>query len=198
MDKDLRFSEHVSKGLQKAYLNLKFIYNNREFCSRKHKAMLCESLVLSQLNGDVVYGPCLSAVDANRIEKVQNSCLRLIFGIRKFERISHTLQLAGWLNMKNRRLLHSMVLFFKILSNKSPPYLINKITYRCDVHNLNIRFRGTLTPPATETFKHSFSYNVANHPNNVPQFIKKIDSFQRFKSTLAKWLQDKQNWSLTV
>jgi len=195
MDKDLRFTQHISKCLQKAYLMLKFIYQNREFLSRKHKIMLCESLVLSQLNyGDAVYGPCLTTFDKTRIQKLQNSCLRLIFGIRKFDRISHTLQTANWLNMKNRIFLHSAVLYSKILTKKSPPYLFNKITYRCDVHTLNIRFKGTLTPPmrATEIMKRSFSYNIASCINSLPNNIKNVISVKRFKNLLFKRLLNDQ------
>nr|CAI5825217.1 unnamed protein product [Callosobruchus analis] len=60
--------------------------------------MLCDSLVLSHLNyGDVIYDSCLIASDAFRIQKLQNSCLNL----------THKLNDAHWLNMKNRRLLHA-------------------------------------------------------------------------------------------
>lgn len=196
MDKDLRFTKHISTCLQKAYLMLRFIYQNREYLSRQQKKMLCESLVLSKLNyGDAVYGPCLNSVDIFRIQKLQNSCLRLIFGIRKFERISHTLQTAEWLNMKNRRFLHSAALYSKVITNKIPPYLFNKITYRSDVHNINIRFKGNLTPPmhATEIFKRSFSFNIVCCLNNLPQNIRYANNIGHFKTLLYKRLLVEQN-----
>lgn len=196
VDKDLRFTKHISTCLQKAYLMLRFIYQNRQHLSRQHKIMLCESLVLSKLNyGDAVYGPCLNSVDIFRIQKLQNSCLRLIFGIRKFDRISHTLHTAKWLNMKNRRFLHSAALFSKIIANKMPPYLFNKITYRSDVHNINIRFKGNLTPPmhATEIFKRSFSFNIVCCFNNLPQNIRNAFNIRRFKTLLFKRLLAEQN-----
>ena len=49
--------------------------------------MLCDSLVLSYFNYfDVIYSQYLDLNDKNRIQKVQNSCLILIFG-----HISHKL-----------------------------------------------------------------------------------------------------------
>ena len=114
IDQDLRFVEHINRCLQKGYGSLKVIYQNRSILDRHVKSVLCEQLVLSQLSYcDVVYGPCLRSLEIRRIQKLQNSCLRLIFGIRKYSRISHTLKLNNWLNMYNRRYLHSATLFFK-------------------------------------------------------------------------------------
>lgn len=169
MDSDLRFSQHVSNKVKSAYGRLKMLYPYRHFLDKRTKTLLCDSLVLSQFSYcDAVYGPCITRYDSDRIQRVQNSCLRLIHGIRKFQHISHTLQLSGWLNMRGRRYVHSACLFHGILTTKTPPYLYNKITYRTDVHNVNIRFRHTLTPPAhhTELFKRCFSYNIANMFNN--------------------------------
>lgn len=189
MDQDLRFSSHISKCLQKAYLNLRFVYQNRMYFNRNIKKILCESLVLAQLNYcDVVYGSCLNSIDKKRIQKLQNSCLRLIFGIRKYEHISHTFKTIKWLNMQNRRYLHSACLYFTVINYKCPTYLYRKISYRCDVHNLNLRSRGGLTPPkrSTEQFKRSFTFNVTNCFNNLSQDIKVIKHRNTFKNQLQK------------
>lgn len=185
IDQDLRFSYHVSQTLKKAYLNLRLIYQNRHFLNRKIRAMLCDSLVLSHSNYcDTVYGPCLTVLDSNRLQRLQNACLRLIYGIRKFEHISHKLNEIGWLNMQQRRRLHSACQFFSIISQKTPPYLYNKIRFRCDVHNINVRFRGKLTIPthSTEAFKRSFSYNVSRCLNELPiDYLKQKLSKRTFK-----------------
>lgn len=128
-------------------------------------------MVLSPLNYcDVVYGSSIYNSDANRIQRLQNSCLRLIFGVRKYDHISHKLREVSWLNMSNRRKLHAVTLYFKVLTYKAPQYLYKKIEFRSDVHNLNIRFKGTLTPPLhkTEMFKRSFSYNITRCINSSP------------------------------
>lgn len=115
------------------------------------------------------------------------------------ERISYTLRIVNWLNMKNRRLLHSIALFMKIINTKTPPYLYNKITYRSDVHNLNIRFRGTLTPPIyfSESFKRSFSYNIAQCVNGLPMDVRAITNKRLFRISLFNLLYDEQMGVLT-
>ena len=112
---------------------------------------------------DSVYGPCLDSTDARRIQKLQNSCLRLIYGIRRRYRISHKLRNITWLNMYNRWQLHMTCLFLKILKLKSPRYLHNKLRFRTDVHNINIHRKNILTIPqhCKGIFKRSFSYNAA-------------------------------------
>lgn len=191
----LRFKPHINNCLRTAYANLKAIYNNRHYLNPKIKTILCESLVLSRFNFcDSVYGPCLDASDKRRIQVIQNSCLRLIFGIRRRHSISHKLVHTGWLNMSNRRRLHSACLFHKIVINKTPSYLSRKITYRSDVHNVNVRFKGSLTPPQhrTEFFKRSFSYQITNIYNGIPSELKNLTHLQ-FKKSFKNRLLVQQN-----
>ncbi|CAH2012415.1 unnamed protein product [Acanthoscelides obtectus] len=131
--------------MQRAYLSLKFIYGSRKFLSLKLKIMLCDTLVLSLFNyADVLYGPHLTNLYRRKVQLVQNSCLRLAFGIQRRHRISHKLKDAGWLNMENRRLLHSAVFYHKEILVRTPQYLYQKITYRTDVHNINVRSKGLI------------------------------------------------------
>lgn len=194
-DTNLKFKLHINNCIRIAYMNLKMIYNNRHFLSQKVKIILCESLVLSRFNFcDTVYGPCINAEDARRIQVAQNSCLRLIFGIRRHQHISHKLTEIKWLNMAKRRLLHSACLYHKIIINKIPKYLSQKISYRTDVHNINVRFKGLLTPPLhrTELFKRSFTYQITKVYNSIPIDIKN-KPLPQFKRRLKQHLFNIQN-----
>ena len=188
IDSDLRFRDHVTSKLRKAYGALKLIYNQRHFLTQDIKKLLCDSLVLSVFNhGDCVYGPCLDQNETRRIQKVQNSCLRLIFGIRRRNRISHKMKHVGWLNMYNRRSLHFACFCYKIIKFKTPTYLFDKIKFRTDIHNVNLRNRGSLTVPRhrKELFKRSFSYNVASCLNAL-----KVTSFSRSCNMFRKYVKE--------
>lgn len=194
IDNDLRFTEHVSQAVKRAYAGLKLLYTNRHVFDKNTKTLLCNSLVLSHFNYcDVIYGPCLTAFDSNRVQKVQNSCLRLIHGIRKFQHISHAFELSEWLRMSDRRYIHSACMYHSILLNKTPPYLYNKITFRTDVHNVNIRFKHTLTTPIhyTELFKRAFSYNIVMIINGIP-FDLKTCSIHSFKKNIVNLTMPRQ------
>jgi len=171
LDSDMRFHKHITMALQRAYSSLRMLYSNRKLLNLQLKKNLCESLVLSHLNyGDILYHSCLDSADKTRVQRLQNCCLRFIYGIRKRDRITHALEWAGWLSMTQRRVLHVACFYHRVLLTKTPPYLYNKIRYRTDVHNLNLRYKHTLTIPKhnLEIFKRSFSYCVASVCNALP------------------------------
>lgn len=196
LDDNLNFAEHVNECVKRSYAALKMIYTNRGFLSQKIKKLLCESLVLSHMNYcDSLYDPCIMSDSIRKIQKVQNSCLRLIFGIRRRSRISYKLSEIKWLNMKHRRLLHTASLFHSIILTQKPPYLYRSITFRTDVHNVNIRFKGTLTPPIHHSvqFKRCFSYHITFVYNSIPVDIKNVSSLNLFKKKLYQHLFTRQH-----
>lgn len=185
IDSDLRFSFHVNNMLRRAYASLKMMYPHRRCLSRDVKILLCDSLVLSHFNYcDSVYGPCLDAADVGRIQKAQNSCLRFIYGIRRPNRISYKLQEAHWLSMHNRREYHFVCLCYKLLLTRTPPYLHERLQFRTDVHNINIRKKDFITIPKhkKQIFKRSFSYMAAHLINKVHKII---IADKRFKDILS-------------
>lgn len=97
-----------------------------------------------------------------RIPKVQNASLRYIFGLRKYNRISHKMKDLKLLNMKTRRQLFSVKLYHKIILTKAPACLLERLTFRTNVDNINIRHKYHITPPRHKTavFQMSFSYDV--------------------------------------
>lgn len=190
MDSELRFKEHVIMCIQRAYANLKRLYPHRHYLTTKLKILLTESLVLSHFNFcDAVYGPCLTREYSKKIQKVQRSCLRFIYGIRKFEPVIHKLKDCNWIDMEKRRRLHSMILFHSIILYKTPPYLFNKIKLRSDVHTLNLRHRGLLSAPthSTTTFTRSFTFNIVSLYNGLPLPLKSL-SLYKFKKSYTQFL----------
>lgn len=189
-DTQFRFQTHILKCIRLAYINLKLIFPHRHFLSVATKRSLCDSLVLSHFSFCCeLYGPCITANNIARIQRIQNSCLRFIFGIRKFEPITHKLAEVSWLNMADRRYLRMACLFQKIITDKQPAYLYNKISFRTDVHTLNLRFKGMLTPPLHRTalYERSFSYQIVKVYNGIPDDLKLL-SAKQFKYTYKRRL----------
>lgn len=170
MDNTFKYQKHINNCIKKAYASIKLIYPHREYLSISTKALLCESLVLSHFSFcSEIYGPAINRDTCSKIQRVQNSCIRLIFGIRKYEHVSYKLNELSWLNMSNRRYLKCAVFYHKIILKQKPKYLYNKITYRSDVHNLNLRYKGSITPPLHRTtlFEQSFSYQISKIYNGL-------------------------------
>ena len=149
LETDCRYRQHVKSLLQKAFLSLKLIYTSRQILNFKLKKTLCESLVLAHFNYcDFIYGPCLDQNDKNRIQKMPNSCCRLIFGLRKYDHISYTVKTLNRLSMKNRRALHLGSFAMKLINGQDTyTPLKRKLVPRSDIHTLNMRNIHKLTMP---------------------------------------------------
>lgn len=65
IDYQLRFGEHVTCMLRKAYMSLKLIFAQRHCLNTDVKKSLCEALVLSHFNHfDVAYVTCLDSIQS--------------------------------------------------------------------------------------------------------------------------------------
>lgn len=128
-------------------------------------------------------------MDANRIQKIQNSCIRLIFGLSRYSHISSKLREINWLNMRERRYLHGACLYYKIINYKCPIYLFNKIKLRKDVHLANTRGKYKLQIPQhkTSSLKKSFTYNISKILNSISLDFNNL-SFRNFKLQLTNLL----------
>lgn len=177
LDVDLRFREHTCELVRRAYTALRAIYPIRHMMSTRVRRILCDALVLSHFNFcDVVYGPCLDVFSSSRIQRIQNSCLRFIFGLPRRCRTSLSLKLIGWLNMIDRRYLLTCLFVHKIIVFKSPPYLLARLSFRTDVHHLNLRHRGLLSIPKhrTSLFRKSFSFFAVSIYNSLPISVRSL------------------------
>lgn len=177
LDDDFRFQSHIDSLLKKSYCSMKLLYANRFIINVDLKKVLCESLVLSVFNYcDFIYGPCLNLIYKKRIQKVQNFCVRYIFGLRKFDHVSQKLKDLKWLNMENRRSLHINTFVHKLLNLNIDCSLNSKLIKRSHVHNRNVRQTDMLTLPhhSTAIFQRSFSYSAVKSYNQVPSFLKNL------------------------
>lgn len=195
LSSDFRFKANIKKLVQRAYSSLKLIYSNRHLLNHKLRIMLCDSLVLSHFNYcDFIYGFCLDQFDKNRLQKIQNSCCRMVFGLRRFDHISHKIKDCNWLNINNRREHHLCNFVHKILiSTNSSSILKNKFILRSGVHDRDTRFKNKYVVPQhhTSMYKRSFIYNAVSIYNSLPEQFK-IYNINKFKYKHKEYLHLKQ------
>ena len=99
-----------------------------------------------------------------------------------------------WLNMSNRRLLHSFTELFKINNNLSPSYLSSLICGVSDVHDHNTRQRGFLygRTSRTTTTNKSFFFKIPVLFNALPNYVKQASSVSSFKTKCRNYLMSTQ------
>lgn len=191
LDSRMRYREHIVQLMQKAYAALRILYANRNILNFKLKKMLCESLVLSHFNYcDFIYGPCLDLRDRGKVQKVQNTCVRLIYGLRKYDHVSSYISNLKWLNMNSRRDFHLCNFLIRLLRTEhSSTLLKNFFVPRYAVHDRQCRFRDKFTIPQHRTalYKRSFVYNAITIYNRIPGDILAIEDLNCLKNRLKQY-----------
>ena len=101
-DEELSWVRHVNLQLAKAYGKLKQARRFKNLLNTASKNALIETYILSPLNyGDVILQN-LSEQLKYKLQKLQNSCVRYAYGLRKYDRISGFIKDKKMLNMQNR------------------------------------------------------------------------------------------------
>lgn len=192
-DSDLRFTKHINQLLKTCYNILKQLYPHRQVINQKLKLTLCESLIFSKLSYcDVLFGPNLLQIDKSRLQRIQNSCIRFSYGIRKFDHISHKYEDAGWLKIVDMHKYHFMCFTHKLLMSSTPSYLCNKLTKLAKFNiERSSRNKNTLLIPKHKTaaFTRSFSYLAPKLYNQLPNDFKNL-SLINFKKRLKSFVSD--------
>lgn len=173
LDTSLRFSQYISNLSQKSYLALKTLYANKHILNFKVRKKLCEAYIMSTLSYCLIlYYPCLTAKDCNRLQIIQNNCCRFICNLKKYDHVSNKINDLHWLNMSFLFEYLLLVFTFKLLKTSSPLYLRQKLIFRSELHAIPIR-TDALAVPRHETtlFQRCFTYNAVKCYNKYSQYF---------------------------
>ena len=152
-------------------------------------------MVLSQFNyADVVYMN-MNKITQNKIQKIQNLCIRYIYNCKKGsnESISKYRKELGWLSMSERRASHGLMLMFKIASGRAPNYLADLITFTNEIHQVNTRSSRRNAIWISKDIKlkvrrNAFVFTMSVLYNKLPENIINSVSAAMFKTKLKKYI----------
>lgn len=179
-DTKLRFQEHLSNVMKKCYSRLKILYSNKLIINFKTRKKLCECFVLPLFYYCLIlYYPCLDMLSKNRIQKVQNTCCRFVCNLRKYDHISSKFSELNWLKIEETFKYHLLLFTHRLMLTSIPSYLKEKIVYRNQIHDRNIRSDLTLTMPhhSTALFQRSYTFNAVRSYNNIDNILKCLNIY---------------------
>ena len=188
------FEQYVAVLCRSAFARLRFLYPSRRILSTHIKLSLCQSLVISLLDyADVVYGPCLTTRLSAIVQRIQNSCLRYSYNIRKFDHISPLFLRSGWLKVRQRWILHLCCIVHKVLHSETPIYLNELLCSNSSMHSVHApstRRGADLSVPAHRTVKFtaSFSYLSSLYYNSLPLDIRSLTPMSAFKCAARSFI----------
>lgn len=136
----------------------------------------------------------------NRIQKVQNSCMRFCYAIPPRSHITPFLNTNNHLNMKGRRLLKLYTLLFGLRKTGIPSYLSKKFCWTDNRPKPSRHPRLQINEKAhLKSFRGSFRFASTKCWNDLPPPIRIISNLRQFKHKCKAWLLDTQksstNWS---
>ena len=197
-DEVLSWRRQVSRSIQKAMGNFITISRFKKFLTKESKIILVESVILSMFNFGNTLQLNISHQLQNKIQRVQNLCLRLIFDVKKnsavnYDELRHHLNM---LDMNQRRILQSQCLLFKIINNLGPVYLRDIFTLH---HEVSVRptrtFDRNIYLPNTQVssiHNKSFKFYAARIWNELPSDVKNSNTLGTFKRKVKQILLTKK------
>ena len=192
LDNKLSWESHVTligKKVNKVLYTLRFI---RQCTTEALRIKLVQTLVVPHLDYcSVVYLDCSTNLKG-RIQRLSNSCLRYIFGVRRNTHITPYRERLEWLTCSMRRLYFTSIIIYEILRLLQPEYLTSAfvkyipketargelITRELNVPELNKWHGGS-----------SFQDQGTKNWNPLPSAIRFLHSIDSFKTGLFNYLR---------
>nr|CAI5856335.1 unnamed protein product [Callosobruchus analis] len=181
-DSGFTFSHHVDNICRKSFFELKSLYHFKKTLNEDTKLLLLQSLIYPHLEYcSCVYYNYSPQYNKNKLQRIQNACMRFVYNIPYREHISPYLLRKRQLNIEKRVQFLFTMFLYKLLVNRIPSYLLKFILRRSDYHDVNIRTNSfTIPKHNTDRFKGSFSYLASFYLNQVLNHLHlPISSFKK-------------------
>ena len=146
------------------------------------------ALVLSRLDG------CNSLLykhpQLGKLQRLQNTCARVILKRRKYDHVTPMLMELHWLPVDCRIQFKILLLVYKCLHGLAPQYLADLLVPYTPARNLRSSDSLLLTQPRarTRTGERAFSFAGPWLWNTLPLGIRQCSSVEQFKVTLKTHL----------
>jgi Reverse transcriptase (RNA-dependent DNA polymerase) len=187
-DENMSWDIHINNIIKSCFLTLKQFYHYKNFFSKNVKIILINSLILPKFDYCDVVFIHINENLKNKLQKMQNRCIRFIYNRKKFDHISSCYKELNWLKLDKRRELHLGCLIYKIKQNKTPVYLYNMLSESSNIHNYNTRTKCSLPSVNNDYGKKMFKFFGPQFWNSIPQTIRDENNFYKFKSKYATFL----------
>ena len=121
----LNFERHITDICKSCDFNIHNIYCIRKFLSTEHTKILVNAFVTSRLDNcnSLLYGLPWGLL--HKLQLVQNSAARLIWGGGKYDHITPLLRELHWLPVEHRITFKLLLITSKALNNLAPCYIGN-------------------------------------------------------------------------
>jgi len=190
-DENFSWKSHINYLTKNCFSILKPLYRFRNQLNLNVKKLLVNSLIISKFDYcDIIYMH-LSENLQNKLQKLQNICIKFIYNLKKYDHIQDCYNDLNWLKLNKRREYRLGCFIFKIINNKSPNYLYSLFNETSSIHSHNTRKRFFIPSIKTNNGKKSFIYYGPYIWNNIPIEIRNSNNLNNFKNKYLEHIKTK-------
>ena len=175
---------HIDYSIEKAKKKLGLLRRQSQNLTLKQKIYVFNTMIRPILEyGSVLFDNC-STIDDLKLESCQRTAALICTGAVRRTETKLLLEHLGWESLTHRRYIAKLSLFYKIMHNQAPPYLLRNITFnQTQAHSLRKSHNLKFPRCKLELYKKSFFPSCIAIWNNLPDRIKKnatnLSAFER-------------------
>jgi hypothetical protein len=190
VDRTLSWEPYAIQICNKSIAALHGIRRHKELLSPSLRKRLVESLIFPIFDYGSVACEGMSVEYVNRIQRLQNACVRFVLDLPRDCHITPYYRQLNWLKIKYRRDFLAVSLLKNVLSLKVPSYLYYKLSFVDTIHNRNIRNCKLLRVPQHRTDKQRGAFWIFAVVlwNNLPDRVIVCNSCKSFKFHARQYL----------
>lgn len=191
-------SNHTGNIIKKINFALSKVASSRKFTPKPIRIRIINNVISPIFDyGSIIYhghGIHGTMNEEKRLQLAQNSCIRYIFNLPKYEHISPFMKELGLLNLYNRRIFLIACFIHKYLFSYTPPYLNSLLT----INNNNTRagtdaFNLVVGRVNKVRDEHIFDNCLSKLWNKLPLKIRSNKDHDVFRKDLKLYLLNVQN-----
>ena len=188
IDSSFNFNYHINNIISSCHLKLKGIRRIRHLMNCKDTETYVHAVILSKINYCNILFMSLSSENLYKLQKLQNSAVRLIFNLPPRSSVSEKYHELKLLRVDQCIVFKCLVFVHKFFRNEVP---------LCIKQLLNIQHateRILTVKYYTSTYaRKSFSYCAPRYWNKLPHSTRLTDSTSKFKGQLKRILLENEN-----
>ena len=196
IDSTLSMSSHISKVVQACNIQLLNLWRIAKKLPKQLKVKLVHTLIHSRLDygNALLYGA--TDKDIAKLQKVQNSAVRFVYGTRKWRGVTEMRKELHFLPIRSRIHFKICLMTYKTINGQAPSYMKEMISLRqpktktLRADNDPTLLHRTFTHKYTSTTK-AFSICSPKLWNVLPRHIREAESVIEFKKLLKTYLYDR-------
>jgi len=186
LDSHLNFDSHINHITSSSYIHIRKIRSIRKYLSQADCEMLVHAFISSRLDMCNILFVGMSAINLDKLQKLQNAAIRIIFQKKKNESVSDDIKSLHWLNIRQRITFKVLLTVYKLLHcDDAPATLLDLIRVK-DPSTLQLEVNTFF--PATNFGKRAFRFFAPRQWNSLPATLRTTTGLETFKGQLKHHL----------